>query len=287
MNDSTDAIAYFGIPGSFTHGAACKYFGDTHNLMGGPTFRDVFVMVKQGEASYGIVPIENTLAGSVYENYDLLSEYGLSVVGEVSRKVEQSLLVVPLASGEKPKLTGITSVYSHPKALEQCSVFLDKHPQMHKYAHADTATAAKYVGQQMSPQLAAIANVEAGEKYGLVPLKTNIQNNSYNYTRFLVLAKQPAQQKTDNKCSLMVLMPHTSGSLSKALTFLTDNGFNLTKIESRPIIDKPFEYIFYLDFVFDPQEHDVIQVLKEFEPYVSDVRCLGIYQAERKEPDSL
>ncbi len=286
MTDKNLRIGYFGIPGSFTYGAAIKYFGSGVDLEGAKTFKEVFLLVKEGVADYGVVPIENTLAGSVYENYDLLDKYDLSIVGETSCRIEHSLLASGVHRSKHVDIKTIKTVYSHPKALEQCSVFFEKHPWIEKISHSDTATAAKFVAEQQDNSMAAIASRQNAQIYGLEVLEGGIQDNVYNYTRFLVIApNDPALVEGANKCSLIVRLRHSAGSLSQALNFLTHKGCNLTKIESRPIPNKPFEYMFYLDFLFDVAITDVVTVLDEFQEHVSDLKVLGLYQDERAQND--
>ena len=280
---SIQSVGYFGAKGSFTYGAAAAYFKDKKTFVSQASFEGVFRAVSDGEVQAGLVPIENTLSGSIYENYDLLDKYKLDIIGEISRRVEHHFLVRPgKTAGGSVDLQAIKKVYSHQKAIEQCSLFLSQHPWIEAIECEDTASAAKLVSESDDPSIAAIAGAEAEKIYGLHAVKRNIENNKYNYTRFLVIAQHGVESnKTADKCSLIIQLKHIPGSLSKTLALITDKGCNLTKIESRPMPTHPFEYIFYLDFVFDPTQHNLDDLLTEMKAAVVSLRVTGIYRDER------
>ncbi|HVV67084.1 MAG TPA: prephenate dehydratase domain-containing protein [Candidatus Saccharimonadales bacterium] len=279
MSEQLATTAYFGIPGSFTYGAAMKYFGETSAYKGGATFKDVFSMVKSGECQYGVIPIENTLAGSIYENYDLLDASQLFVTGEVSRRVEQSLLVSKFAGGVA--LDELTAAYSHPKALDQCSVFFDAHPHIEKRSFADTASAARFVSEQDDPTIAAIADNYVAEIYDLEVLQSNIEDNDQNFTRFLIVSntENPDTAEAD-KCALIVHLDHVPGSLVKTLDYFYQANCSLTSIQSRPMPEHPFEYIFYMDFIYNPRKQDMPRLLQGVEDQVAKLRVLGLFKRE-------
>lgn len=273
-------VGFFGIAGSFTHRAATLYFdADAAEFAPKPSFASIFQAVSSGKCTYGVVPIENTLAGSVYENYDLLEASPLTIIGELTIRVSHNLLVSKeLRSVPTDKrLRMITEVHSHQKALEQCSVFLEQHDWMVPHGDTDTAKAALYVSEQHNPAIAAIGSEYAAARYGLDVLEQGIENNRYNFTRFLIVGRERADAPA-NKCSVVAQLSHTTGSLNHVLQMLASHNNNLTKIESRPVQDNPFEYAFYIDFTFgDHKELEVtIEALRQI---TVSLRILGIYQS--------
>lgn len=282
MSSLKPRVGFFGIEGSFTHKTTKAYFRDEATLVENGTFRDIFINVKKGVLDFGVVPIENTLSGSIYENYDLLEEYKLHIRGEISSRVTHCLLVSKQATGtQKTIISGLREVYSHEKALEQCSVFFKQHPFIKPIAYTSTAEAAKFVSQSNDTTIGALADADNANLYDLHIAKTGVENNKYNYTRFLVISKKEHQEPNANKCSLVLQLPHETGSLSNVLNLLKNRDCNLTKIESRPIQSKPFEYTFYIDFVFDFDTRFLNKVLRELEKKVASMRLLGIYPDER------
>lgn len=227
-------VVYQGIEGSFSHQTTVRLGYESQGL---PSFREVYEAVEKGEADLGLLPIENTLAGTIYETIDLLSEGSLHIVGEVDTRVEHSLLALS-------SLSEIRKVLSHPKALAQTKRFFEAHPWMEAVAHYDTAGAAADVAKSGDPTLAAIAHCTAADIYGLQVLAEGIQDHAENYTRFFLISKTPT---TGKKGSLCFTLEHRAGSLAELLEVLARHGINLTYIVSRPLIGKPFEYLFYID----------------------------------------
>jgi chorismate mutase/prephenate dehydratase len=272
--------AYLGIPGSYSHSAAVEYFGDRAEYVGAKNFRDIFRMVEAGDVDYGLIPVENSLAGSVYDNYDLLYEHEVTVVGEHFLKVELHLLATHSSMPTEKRLKSLKKVVSHYKALEQCDAFLREHPAMKAEAISDTAGSAKFVADQADPLMAAIASETCAQLYGLDILTRDIQDNKHNYTRFLVIAKQPNGLKDTNKCSIIFTVLHKPGSLVSALRQFSDNEVNLIKIESRPIHGKPFEYIFYVDIGWNAALASKIEsIIGGFRAETQDSKILGYYQS--------
>lgn len=226
-------IAYQGIEGSFSHRTLAGHKGEKVGL---PTFRDVYEAVLNGEADLGLLPIENTLAGTIYETIDLLSQGDLKIVGELHTQVEHSLLALPGAK--------ISKVLSHPKALAQCTKLFADHPEWTPVPHYDTAGAAADVAASGDPTLAAIANRSAAEIYGLDVVSVGVQDHDENYTRFYLISKTAT---TGSKGSLCFTLDHKPGKLAEMLNLFAKLGINLTYIVSRPIVGKPFEYLFYVD----------------------------------------
>jgi prephenate dehydratase len=207
-------------------------------------FREIFEHVRAGRADIGIVPIENALAGSVHENFDLLSEFECSIVAEHYCPVQLHLMSLPGAGSD---LSRFTRAISHPKALEQCSEFLEQHINLVPTSFSDTAGAAHHVLETGDTSAVAIASEEAATTYGLSIICRNIQNHALNSTRFFAITAKESSCESPTKVSLLLTLPHEPGSLYRLLGEIASSSMNITKIESRPIAGKPFEYVFHLD----------------------------------------
>ena len=278
------SIFYQGVPGSFSHIAAMEYFGAENEFVGTKQFIEIFRDVESNVSSFGVVPVENTLAGSIYENYDNLYEHNVYAVGEINIKVEHFLLALPDVD-ESSELISIKKVYSHIKAIEQCERFFETHPWMEKTVHSDTAGAAKMVAESGNKTIAAIASNKAAELYGLKKVRSNIEDDGNNFTRFVIISKNETDISEANKCSLIITLPHTPGSLYAALSKLAEHGVNLTKIESRPILGKPFEYVFYIDIEFPGIDKNTMSAVINggFKEHTSSVKILGFYKSAKKQ----
>ena len=252
-----------GVVGAFSHKAARSFFGEISPSFE-PTFQQVFEDVATGSADFGVLPVENSAAGSVTAVYDLILRYRFYIVGAVDVKVEHCL-----AAG---KGTGTpTAAASHPQALSQCSGYLKSHG-LKALEWSNTAAAAQYVAQKCPPGVAAICSKEAAREYGLQILQENIQNEAENTTRFIVISKDAILPGDAGKISLCFSLPHETGSLSSVLERFAMEGLNLTKIESRPLPGKNFEYDFYLDFtgnIHHPKTLDLICALQDELPRFS------------------
>ncbi len=254
-------ISYQGIEGSFSHRTAMRHFGANCEYIGLPTFEEAFRAVEGGRADLALLPIENTLAGTIFETLDLLNQGALQIIGETDTRIEHSLLVLPGAKN-------IKKVLSHPKALAQCTRFFQEHPEIQAVPHYDTAGAALDVAKMKDPSCAAIANCAAAEIYGLEVLSQGIEDHPENYTRFLLLARQGTEGK---KCTLHFTLEHCPGSLGKVLTVIGRFG-NLTQIVSRPLIGHPYEYGFFVDFVGPTP-----LLLEELKKMTKTMKILGRY----------
>jgi len=245
-------VAFQGVPGSFSSMAARVLFGSDTTAIHTQQFREIFERVMDGSAHFGIVPIENAVAGSVHENYDLLEEYSCSIIAETQIPVQLHLMSIPHAAS-------VSKVYSHPKALEQCSSFFAKHPEIEAVVWSDTAGAAQHVAKLRDPSLAAIASEEAAVIHRLPVLKRSIQNHPNNSTRFVAIARESSREADPTKCSLVVSLAHKPGSLFAILREIAELGLNLTKIESRPILGAPFSYSFHIDIECLPGQATTLQ----------------------------
>lgn len=278
-------IFYQGLPGSFSFICAKKFFKVDENFVGVDAFRKIFLGVLKHKENFGILPIENTVAGSIYENLDLLEEFHqkVKVVGESYLRIEHHLLGIRTSLSQKDKLEKIKKIYSHPKALEQCQSFFLKHPQIEPISYTDTAGAALMVAKKNDPTLAAIASIEAVRIYGLEIIKKNLEDNEKNFTRFLIITQKTNEIVfgSPNKCSLIFNLKHQPGALASALVVFKKHQINLTKIQSRPIIGNPFEYNFFVDLEFNFQIKEMKKILKDFERYTTRLIVLGFYQKEK------
>ena len=269
-------VAYQGERGAYSEMALLRFFHDL-DFASVPSrhFRDVFEAVLQGMARYGIVPIENSLAGSVHENYDLLLQYpDLKIVGEIKLRVEHSLIGPPGSS-----LETIRTVFSHPQALAQCDEYLRGH-EWELVPFYDTAGSVSHIADEASPENAAIANARAAEVYGMQILKEAIETNPRNYTRFVVLSREEEEIDVDaNLASLVFSTPDKPGALFRAMEIMANASLNLKKLESRPIPGKPWQYMFYVDLEMPDSSESFSQALERLHETVADLRVLGVYRA--------
>lgn len=245
-------IAIQGAHGSFHDIAARQYFKDEQiQLICCSTFEEVFDNMKRDATIIGMVAIENTIAGSLLHNYELLRASGVAVVGEHKLHIQHSICCLP-----EDDWSTVREVHSHPVALMQCNQFLSQHPALKVVEAEDTAGSAEYIMKNQCRGWAAICNASAAEMYGMKVLEDQIEDNKHNFTRFLVVSnpnKADFLRPIDrtNKASLVFLVPHDEGSLSKVLTILSFYNINLTKIQSLPVIGHEWEYLFYVDVTFD------------------------------------
>jgi len=266
-----------GIAGAFHDIAVKMYFGKEAEIVECPTFREQFAMMKRDPDLYGMVAIENTVAGSILPNYTLLRESELKIIGEQKMHIEQHLAVVPGATIED-----IKTVESHPMALRQCEEFFIQYPHIKLVESTDTATSAKRIAAKQKKSVATICGALAAEIYGLDIIARNIETNKKNSTRFLVLQNQWAKDKVDthheaDKASLVFSLPHREGSLSKVLTILSFYDINLTKIQSLPVVGQEWQYLFYIDLVFDDY-HRYKQSIDAIIPLTEELKILGEYK---------
>ncbi|MBP3711858.1 MAG: prephenate dehydratase [Bacteroidaceae bacterium] len=271
-------IAIQGIEGSFHDIAAHRFFeGEQVELVCCDTFEEMFARLKGEQDMLGLMAIENTIAGSLLHNYELLRESGMTIVGEHKLRIRHSIMCLPDESWED-----ITEVNSHPVALMQCRQFLSRHPEFKKVETADTAGAAADISREGRHGHAAICHRDAADIYGMKVLQEGIETNKHNFTRFLVLAhpeKATAirNRGSINKASLVFTLPHEEGSLSAILSVLSFYKLNLTKIQSLPIIGQEWQYMFYIDLSFNDEKR-YRQALNAITPLTRELKQLGIYE---------
>jgi prephenate dehydratase len=270
-------VAIQGVAGCFHDAAAREYF-EGHDIETVPceTFNEMFNMLKSDASMLGILAIENTIAGSLLQNHELLRQSNMTIVGEYKKYISHSIAALPGQS-----IDDIAEVNSHPMALRQCEQYLQLHPKMKMVETYDTAGSAKMIAENNLVGHAAICGRYAAELYGLNVLEDDIQTNKRNFTRFLVVtdpcnATGFKNQKAVDKASIAFTLPHSQGSLSAVLVIFSFYGMNLTKIQSLPIIGREWEYRFYVNLTFNDYTR-YRQSIDAVRPLISDFKILGEY----------
>jgi len=265
-------VAIQGIKTSLHDISARKYFGDNIELINCTSFKLLCDSVYNGQAEVGVMAIENTIAGSLLSNYSLLMAYDFKIIGEVYSQIHMHLMSMPGTN-----LDDIKYVQSHPIAISQCAEYLWKLPHIIVEEKPDTAGVAKRIAENQLHHTAAIANKYAAEEYGLEIIAKNIETHKKNFTRFLILSKEATTEDNNNKASLCFELKHEVGTLAGATRIFGENNINLTKIQSVPVIGKPYEYAFHVDFEWK-DFINLNHVLKDLEKYVMHLKVLGIYK---------
>lgn len=265
-------VVYQGVEGAYSHAAVQAFFGNQVSSFHVDTWKHAMEAIQKGEAHYAVLPIENSTAGIVQDNYDLLAAYNHVIVGEQLIPCKHVLLGLP-----KTEISQIEQVYSHPQALMQCADFLDSHSNWHVHEYANTAMAAKKVAEEQNPSQAAIASPYAAKVFNLEILAENIYSNPGNSTRFIIVSRDKVYCKHAKKVSVSFELPHTSGSLYNSLSHIIYNGLNMTSIESRPVLDKNWEYRFFVEFEGNLMESAVKNALCGLDAEVQNLRIHGNY----------
>jgi prephenate dehydratase len=266
-------VAIQGERGAFSHQAALEALGDQTEVVPRGTFDELFAAVAEGRADRALVPIENSLHGSIHENYDRLQHSPLHIVGETHLRIRQCLIAHPGAS-----LDSIRSVASHPVALAQCRRFFTEHPGIEAVTAYDTAGAVRDLMKSGTPTQGAIASALAAELYRAQVLLDGIEDDAENYTRFLVLAAEPGPIEKANKTSMVFVLDNKPGALHGALGFFASRGVDLCKLESRPLRGHRWEYLFYLDALGDPRG-PAGEAIEDLRASARELRILGQYPA--------
>ena len=269
---SNARIVFQGVEGAYSHQAMNEYFGENCDSFHVDTWKDAMEAIKNGDADYAVLPIENSSAGIVSENYDLLVEYDNYIIGEQIIKIDHALLGVPGTD-----LSKIKYVYSHPQALMQCSDFFDEHRQMEKISLKNTAMASLKIKEDGREDQAAIAGRITADIYGLSVLEDAIQNNKNNATRFIIVTGKKIYHKDAKKISISFEIPHESGSLYHMLSHFIFNNINMTNIQSRPIQNRNWEYRFFVDFEGCFTDTAVQNALRGLKEEAISLKILGTY----------
>lgn len=268
INEDTKVV-YQGVPGAYSEQACLQFFGNSVQSFNVKEFKDIMTTLSEGRADFGVLPIENSSAGTVAGIYELLLDNSLTIVGEEYVKVNQALLGVKGA-----KLSDITSVYSHPQGLLQCTDYLDN-AGWEQLSLANTALAAQKVHEDNDVHKAAIASERAAKLYDLDILNDNINNNKHNTTRFIILANKKVYVKDADKISISFVLPHSSGSLYNLIAHFIYNNLNMTKIESKPLKDKEWEYRFFIEFTGNLNDASVKNALTGIRGETKEFRIYG------------
>jgi prephenate dehydratase len=271
-------VAFQGERGSFSEEAAYKLLGPRIRVQPCETFSATFESVVRGRTKLCLVPIENTLAGSVYENYDLLLKHDLHIVGEVSLRIVHNLIAFPGTT-----LQNLRQVYSHPVALAQCGRFFARHPRVKKEPFYDTAGGVKMLAERRPPAAAAIASRIAAQVYHARILQTHLEDHHENFTRFLLLSRSPGVSRRANKVSIVFSTRNVPGALFKCLSVFALRDIDLTKMESRPLRGRPWEYFFYLDFIGNVRDKLCRNALAHLGEVTNFLRVLGCYESAKRQ----
>lgn len=265
-------VVYQGVEGAYAYIALKRFFGEDADCYNVKTWSEAMKAVECGEADYAVLPIENSTAGNVVDVFDLLQEHNNYIVAETYLEVEHALLGVKGSTLEE-----IRTVCSHPQALMQCSKFLKERKEWKQVEKTNTALSAKYVAEQGDKSIAAIASVEAAKLYDLEVLQEKINTEEGNTTRFVIVSNKRMFLKDAGKVSICFETEHTSGSLYDILSHIIYNGLNMTKIESRPIEGKAWQFRFFVDFTGNIEDVNVKNALRGIEEEALSIKLLGNY----------
>lgn len=266
-------VVYQGEPGAYSEMAARNFFGEDVQSKGLYQFEDTFRALKNGDADYAVLPIENSSTGAIRQVYDLLIQYECYMVGETTVTIEHNLMALP-----GTKLEDIETVYSHEQGIFQCEQFLNEHMNWKRIPAADTAGSAKMVAELGDPTKAAICSARAAELYGLEILVPSVQTNKLNTTRFVVVSPRMELREGRDKICLSFTIRHQSGSLHHVLTIFANHDLNLVRIESRPIQKRNWEYMFFIELtgnLTDPGMEDILQSVSRI---TSEFRIFGNFK---------
>ncbi|OGR33285.1 MAG: 3-deoxy-7-phosphoheptulonate synthase [Desulfobacula sp. RIFOXYB2_FULL_45_6] len=264
--------AFIGEYGAYSHKASLGYFGDEIKPVPMKTFRDIFNAVREGICQYGVVPLENSLSGSIHENYDLLQEYNLKIIGEITIRVKHGLI-----AHENTLKSEIKRILAPPPAFSQCRNYLDQYPDIELVSATATSSAVRQVKESGDRQAAAIGSSMAARIFGMNILEESIEDNPRNYTRFAIIAKEKTDYKKVTKTSIIFSTGNKPGALFEVMKVFSEYEINLVKLESRPMLGKPWEYMFYADLEADMEHPDFGPVMDRIKKKSENLRILGRY----------
>ncbi len=272
-----DSVVYAGVPGSFSYKAALQYFGENISLKNVSSFQELFEYVASGKSKWGVIPLENSLSGSIHTNYDLLMLHDLYIVGELTLRIIHNLI-----GHEGTIIDQIKTVYSHPQVFEQCAEFLNKHPNWDLVACKDTATAVARIQKETDKTSVAIASEEAARLFGMTIIKESIETHPQNFTRFGIISRDKLQNGLKDKSSIIFSVSNKPGALYGVLKIFAENNVNMVKLESRPIHGKPWEYLFYADLEIDLDMEENEWLIDEIKNNTEIFKYLGSYKQGSK-----
>lgn len=273
-------VAFSGTTGSYGEEAALSFFQENCQLSGFETFEGVFESLHHNQCDYGVLPIENSSTGSIATVYDLLSAYHYYIIGEEEIRIRHCLMAT-----ENTTIDTIAEVYSHPQGFSQSQSFLKEHPDWRCIPYYNTAIAAEYVAEQKNPTMAAIASQKAADCYGLTILANDISFSTTNVTRFVIISKKLKLFLHPSRVSLVFRLPHRPGALDEIIGIFSVFSLNLCKIESRPLPDKNWEYLFFIDFTGAISENTLKSILPILKEKADFFQFLGYYPQFKKQQD--
>ncbi len=269
-----EKVGFQGVSGSNGEQALFDYFGDEVQTLNVKNFEDIFTELQNDNIKYGVLPIENSSTGGISEVYELLNKYNYHIIGEVCIKVDHFLMGIKGA-----KIEDIEEVYSHPQGFAQCGEFLKFHANWKLIPYDNTATSAKLVQEQNKKSIAVIASEKVAKIYNLDVLASYINSNKNNITRFAIIGKELSRSNENNKVSVVLSTEHSSGSLFKVLELFAQNNINLSKIESRPLKNRSWEYLFYIDFHGNLEDPIMKSALEQVKNSCHYFKILGNYKS--------
>jgi prephenate dehydratase len=276
-------VGFQGEPGAYSEAAVFEYFSAMDvSAVPCESFEQVFNAVKNGDCQCGVLPIENSLAGSIHQNYDLLMQNPLWVIGEHYLRVSHCLIAKP-----GTRISDIKTVMSHPQALAQCAGYIRSMPGVKVEPVYDTAGSVKIMRNQNDSSIAAIASKQAAQIFGMEILAEKIEDNQANFTRFLIVAPEPVHPKTNAKTSIVFTLKNEPGSLYNAMREFATRGIDLCKIESRPLVGTPWDYFFYIDLSGSTENEPVQEALNNLKQFAPMLRVLGSYPSKKPESKSV
>jgi len=264
--------AFIGEYGAYSHKASLGYFGEEITPVPMKAFKDIFQAVQVGSCQYGVIPLENSLSGSIHENYDLLQEYDLKIIGEITIRVKHALIAHKNVSKNE-----IKKILAPPPAFSQCKNYLDQYPDIQLIPVTATSSAVRQVKDSDDKYAAAIGSTMAADIFKMNTLEESIEDNPRNYTRFAIIAKESKGHKKVNKTSLIFSTGNKPGALFAVMKVFSDYQINLVKLESRPMSGKPWEYMFYTDIEADIEHPDLVPVMEKLQEKSENLRILGRY----------
>jgi len=264
--------AFIGEYGAYSHKASLGYFGEEITPVPMKTFKDIFHAVQTGSCQYGVIPLENSLSGSIHENFDLLQEYDLKIIGEITIRIQHALI-----AHENVLKNDITKIFAPPPAFSQCKNYLDQYPDIEQIPVKATSSAVRHVKDSHDKHSAAIGSTMAAKIFNMNILEQSIEDNPRNYTRFAIIAKEVKGHKKVNKTSIIFSTGNKPGALFEVMKIFSEYQINLVKLESRPMLGKPWEYMFYVDLEADIEHPDLAGVMKKLQEKSENLRILGRY----------
>jgi len=270
--NSSKAAAFIGEYGAYSHKASLGYFGDEIKPVPAQSFKDIFNAVQSGKTQYGVIPLENSLSGSIHENYDLLQEYDLKIIGEITIRIKHALIA--LKNSDK---STIKKILAPPPAFSQCKNYLDQYPDIKIVPVTATSSAVRHVKESGDISAAAIGSTMAAKIFNMKILEESIEDNPRNYTRFAIIAREFKDIEQAEKTSLVFSTGNKPGALFEVMKIFSEHQINLVKLESRPMPGKPWEYMFYADIEADLQQESMVRVMEKLKEKTATLKIIGRY----------